>query len=121
MFGSPGAEFLRDVTADSTSAVIALSLVARTYGVVVTVGETSAEQARHELYAVVFVGTMALSTTQALIEFRGPLDAYWGAFGAIAVLSTVKAAAVAYHYQHFRWEPRSVSCLILSGPFVALG
>jgi cytochrome c oxidase subunit 4 len=45
---------------------------------------------------------------------------YWTAFGAIMVLSLVKAVVVAGYYQHLRWEPRSVTYLVLGGVFVAL-
>ncbi len=40
---------------------------------------------------------------------------YWIAFAAILVLSVVKAVLVAAYYQHLRWEPRSISALMLIG------
>jgi cytochrome c oxidase subunit 4 len=42
-------------------------------------------------------------------------EMYWGAVGAIAVLSVIKAVFVAGYYQHLRYEPRSVTYLVLGG------
>ena len=80
---------------------------------------------RFKLYSAIFVVLMALSTTQALVERTGMVDfdapdAYWMAFGVILVLSFVKATFVATYYMHLRWEPRSVTYLMLGGLFVAL-
>ena len=77
--------------------------------------------ARTKLYTAIYVVLFALATVQALVESAGWLEeAYWAAFGAIIVLSFVKAAVVAGYYQHLRWEPRSVTYLMLGGLFVAL-
>ena len=77
--------------------------------------------ARTKLYTAIFVVLMAFSTTQALVEMTGLLEeAYWVAFGIILVLSFVKAVFVATYYMHLRWEPRSVTYLMLGGLFVAL-
>jgi len=80
---------------------------------------------RFKLYSAIFVVLMALSTTQALVEQTGMVDfdapdTYWMAFGVILVLSFVKATFVATYYMHLRWEPRSVTYLMLGGLFVAL-
>lgn len=64
-------------------------------------------------YTIIFVLLMALSTSQALIEMLGYLDqAYWIVFGAIMVISSIKAVMVAGWFQHLRYEPRSVTYLI---------
>ncbi|MDS0260874.1 cytochrome C oxidase subunit IV family protein [Haloarcula sp. S1CR25-12] len=72
-------------------------------------------------YTAVYVLLFALATAQAVVELAGYVDsAYWVAFGAILSLSVVKAVAVAAYYQHLRWEPRSVSYLVLGGVAGAL-
>jgi len=75
--------------------------------------------ARTRLYTGIFVVLFVLATAQALIEGVESLD-YWTAFGVIIVLSFLKAVVVAAYYQHLRWEPRSVTYLMLGGLFVAL-
>ncbi|PSP26010.1 hypothetical protein BRC64_12235 [Halobacteriales archaeon QH_10_67_22] len=77
--------------------------------------------ARIKLYAVMYVVLFVLATAQALFETTGMLESdYWTAFGIIIVLSFVKAVFVAAYYQHLRWEPRSVTYLMMGGLFVAL-
>lgn len=72
-------------------------------------------------YTVIYVVLFAFATAQAVIEFTGLVDsAYWAAFGVIMVLSVVKAVGVAAYYQHLRWEPRSVTYLVLGGTIAAL-
>lgn len=76
---------------------------------------------RLKLYAGIYVVLFVLATAQALVEIVGYLDqAYWNAFALIIVLSFAKAVVVAGYYQHLRWEPRSVSYLVLGGLFVAV-
>jgi len=75
---------------------------------------------RLKLYTAIFVVLMALSTTQALVEMLGVFEGYWTMFGVLLTLSFVKAAIVAGYYQHLRWEPPSVTYLMLGGLFVAL-
>lgn len=66
-------------------------------------------------YTIMFVALMVLSTTQALMEMQGWLEQnYWLIFGAIMVLSTIKAVVVAGWYQHLRYEPRSVTYMMLA-------
>lgn len=76
---------------------------------------------RLKLYTVIYVVLFVLATAQALVEVTGLLEsAYWAAFGLILVLSFVKAVFVAGYYQHLRWEPRSLTVLILQGLLAAL-
>ena len=75
--------------------------------------------ARTKLYAGIYVVLFVLATVQALVEGVESID-YWTAFGIIIVLSFAKAIVVAAYYQHLRWEPRSVSYLMIGGLFVAL-
>lgn len=72
-------------------------------------------------YTVIYVALFALATAQAVVEFAGYVEtAYWTAFGAIMLLSVVKAVGVAWYYQHLRSEPRSVTYLVLGGTVAAL-
>jgi cytochrome c oxidase subunit 4 len=72
-------------------------------------------------YTAIFVALMVFSTVQALMEFSGILDqVYWLAFGAIMVLSSVKALLVAGYFQHLRHEPRSVSYLMAGALVIVL-
>jgi cytochrome c oxidase subunit 4 len=72
-----------------------------------------------KLYAAIYVVLFVVATVQVVLE--GFLEAsYWPVFGAIMVVSFVKAAAVAGYYMHLREEPRAVSYLMLVGLFGAL-
>lgn len=72
-------------------------------------------------YSIVFVLLMVFSTTQALVEVTGLLEqAYWVAFGAIMVLSSVKAVMVAGWFQHLVHEPRSVTYLTVTALIVVV-
>lgn len=46
--------------------------------------------------------------------------AYWTGFAAIMVLSFIKAVVVAGYYQHLRYEPRSITYVMLIGLIAAL-
>jgi cytochrome c oxidase subunit 4 len=70
--------------------------------------------ARTKLYAGIYVALFVLATAQVLVEDFGGMT-YWVAFAVILILSTVKAVVVAAYYQHLRWEPRSLSYLMLMG------
>lgn len=71
---------------------------------------------RLKLYSVIYVVLFVFATLQVLFEYAGYLDQmYWIAFAAILVLSLVKAVLVAAYYQHLRWEPRSITSLMLIG------
>ena len=73
------------------------------------------------LYAAIYVVLFAFATIQVGVEFAGLLEqAYWLAFWLIIVLSLVKAVLVAGYYQHLRWEPRSITSLIVAGLGAAL-
>ncbi len=74
-----------------------------------------------KLYTAIFVVLMAFSTTQALLEFSGFLSgAYWAGLAIIIVLSTIKALLVAGYYQHLRFEPRSVTYLMMGSLIIVL-
>jgi len=70
------------------------------------------------LYTVIYVVLFALATAQTLVEFAG-LD-YWVGLWTIIGLSFLKAVIVAGYYQHLRWEPRSISFVLLVGLLAAL-
>ncbi|WP_256299755.1 cytochrome C oxidase subunit IV family protein [Haloarchaeobius salinus] len=71
---------------------------------------------RAKLYTVIYVVLFVLATVQVVVEQAGYLEeSYWMAFWAIMVLSALKAVVVAGWYQHLRWEPRSVTTLMLLG------
>ena len=73
------------------------------------------------LYAGIYVVLFVFATVQAAVEFVGLLDqVYWTAFGIIIVLSLVKAVLVAGYFQHLRFEPPSLSYLIMTGLAAAL-
>lgn len=74
-----------------------------------------------KLYAAIYVVLFVGATVQVAVEFAGYLEeAYWMAFGAIIVLSVFKAVVVAGWYQHLRYEPRSLSYLMLTALATAL-
>jgi len=61
------------------------------------------------------------ATIQVLIETAGLLEkTYWIAFWTIIILSLLKAILVAGWFQHLRYEPPSLSYLILIGVGAAL-
>jgi len=67
-------------------------------------------------YTIIYVVLFVFATLQVAVEMTGLLDSsYWPAVGAIAVLSVIKAVFVAGYYQHLRYEPRSVTYLVLAG------
>ena len=71
-----------------------------------------------KLYSVIFVVLFAFATLQVLVEFAGL--GYWVAAGLIVLLSFTKAVLVAGYYQHLRFEPRSVTYIMLIGLAVVL-
>ena len=71
-----------------------------------------------KLYTVIYVVLFVMATAQTLVEFAG-LD-YWMGFWIIIALSAIKAVVVAVYYQHLRWEPRSVSTVMMGGLLAAL-
>lgn len=74
-----------------------------------------------KLYAGIYVVLFAFATVQVGVELAGLLEsAYWLAFGAIIVLSLVKAVLVAGYYQHLVYEPRAITALILTALSAAL-
>lgn len=73
------------------------------------------------LYAGIYVVLFVFATAQVAVEFVGLLeDAYWLGFGLIMILSLIKALFVAGYYQHLRFEPRSITFVIVSGLIAAL-
>ena len=74
-----------------------------------------------KLYTVIYVVLFVLATVQVLVEQAGYLEEmYWEAFTVIIALSALKAVFVAGWYQHLRYEPRSLTTLILMGLLGAL-
>ena len=74
-----------------------------------------------KLYTFIYVALFISATVQVLIEFAGWLETmYWFAFWLIIILSLVKALLVAGYFQHLRYEPASLSYLILTGLGAAL-
>ena len=71
-----------------------------------------------KFYAGIYVVLFAFATAQVAVEFLEM--AYWTALGIILVLSFIKALLVAGYYQHLRWEPRSITYVVLTGLFAAL-
>lgn len=71
-----------------------------------------------KLYAAIYVVLFVAATAQVLVEFAGL--AYWTALAIIMALSLMKAVLVAAYYQHLRYEPRSVSYVMVSGLLAAL-
>ncbi len=69
-------------------------------------------------YTAIYVALFVSATVQVAVEFAG-LD-YWTAFGIIIVLSFAKALLVVAYFQHLRWEPRSLSYLMVLGLLAAL-
>lgn len=74
-----------------------------------------------KLYSIIYVVLFVFATLQFAVESMGFVEtAYWSAFGAIIVLSVVKAVLVAGYYQHLKFEPRSLTGLILTALGAAL-
>jgi len=73
-----------------------------------------------KLYAAIYVILFVVATVQVVLEGFLTEEVYWIVFGAIMLVSFVKAAAVAGYYMHLREEPRAVSYLMLVGLFGAL-
>jgi cytochrome c oxidase subunit 4 len=73
---------------------------------------------RLKLYTAIYVVLFVSATVQVLVEQAGLT--YEAALAAILALSFVKAAIVAVYYQHLRWEPRSVTYLMLIGLLAVL-
>lgn len=71
-----------------------------------------------KLYTVIYVVLFVFATAQVAIEFTN--IAYWVAVTAILVLSVIKAVVVAAYYQHLKYEPRSITYVMLSGLLTAL-
>lgn len=69
-----------------------------------------------KLYTAIYVVLFVFATAQVLVEFAG-LN-YTAAASIILVLSFIKAALVAEYYQHLKYEPRSVTALVLTGLIV---
>jgi len=75
---------------------------------------------RLKLYTAIYVVLFVLATAQVGIEGYFGEEAYWVGLSAIMVVSAVKAVVVAGYYQHLRWEPRSVTAVVLTGLVAAL-
>ena len=75
---------------------------------------------RTKLYVGIYVVLFVLATVQIGIEEFFGEEAYWVGFAAIMVVSSAKAVLVAAYYQHLRWEPRSITYVLLVGLVAAL-
>ncbi|MFC6988200.1 cytochrome C oxidase subunit IV family protein [Haloplanus sp. GCM10025708] len=74
-----------------------------------------------KLYTAIYVVLFVLATAQVAVERAGYLsEAYWAAFAVIMVLSAIKALFVVGYYQHLKYEPRSVSFVMLGGLLAVL-
>jgi cytochrome c oxidase subunit 4 len=75
-----------------------------------------------KFYGAIYVVLFAFATIQAAVEMYTDLldSAYWLAFAVIIVLSLIKAVYVAGYYQHLRWEPKSLTYLLLTGLLAAV-
>ena len=72
-------------------------------------------------YTIIYATLFISATIQVLIETAGLLEkTYWIAFWTIIILSLLKAILVAGWFQHLRYEPPSLSYLILIGVGAAL-
>jgi cytochrome c oxidase subunit 4 len=72
-------------------------------------------------YTIIYATLFISATIQVLIESAGLLGTmYWIAFWTILILSLLKAILVAGWFQHLRYEPPSLSYLILIGLGAAL-
>ena len=72
-------------------------------------------------YTIIYVTLFISATVQVLVEFAGWLSTmYWVAFWVIMILSLMKAVLVAGWFQHLRYDPPSLSYLILIGLGAAL-
>jgi cytochrome c oxidase subunit 4 len=82
---------------------------------------------RLKLYTAIYVVLFVLATGQVALEGFLEADAailgvsaYWWVFIGIMVVSMFKAVVVAGYFQHLRWEPRSLTYLMLLGLGAAL-
>lgn len=74
-----------------------------------------------KLYAAIYVVLFGFATAQVMVEETGILEeAYWIGLGVILVLSAIKALFVVGYYQHLRFEPRSITFVVISGLITAL-
>lgn len=73
-----------------------------------------------KLYAAIYVVLFVLATAQVVLEGYLTDEIYWIVFGAIMGLSFAKAIVVAGYYQHLRFEPASVSYVMLTALLTAL-
>tara|TARA_A100001037_G_scaffold207564_1_gene185921 strand:+ start:2255 stop:2524 length:270 start_codon:yes stop_codon:yes gene_type:complete len=72
-------------------------------------------------YTIIYVALFISATVQVAVEMMGLLSTmYWIAFWTIMILSLLKAILVAGWFQHLRYEPPSLSYLILIGLGAAL-
>lgn len=70
--------------------------------------------ARTRLYTLIYFALLGLAVGKvAFFE----LFAYWTAMGLTFISAMVKTALIAWYYQHLKWEPRSVTFVMLLGVF----
>ncbi len=72
-------------------------------------------------YTIIYAALFISATVQVLVEVAGLLSTmYWIGFWIIIILSLMKAILVAGWFQHLRYDPPSLSYLILIGLGAAL-
>lgn len=73
-------------------------------------------------YTVVYVALMALATLKvAFFEAeKFGLISYNAAFGLTVVAAMIKTGMIAGYFQHLKWEPRSITYLVLMALFGVL-
>ena len=69
------------------------------------------------LYSGIYVALLVLATLKyAFFEFMD----YWLALGLTFVAATIKIGLIAAYFQHLRYEPRSISYIMLAALFAVL-
>ena len=70
--------------------------------------------ARTRLYTLIYVALLGLAVGK-VVFFE--LFGYWMALAGTFLLAVAKTLLIAGYYQHLRWEPRSVTFVMLLGVF----
>jgi cytochrome c oxidase subunit 4 len=73
-----------------------------------------------KLYTAIYVVLFAFATAQVFVERSVPPSWYWIGIAVILILSVIKALLVVGYFQHLKFEPRSVTYIVLSGLLAAL-
>lgn len=70
--------------------------------------------ARTRLYTLIYIALMVLAIGK-VVFFE--LFGYWTAMGLTFLSAVAKTTLIAAYFQHLRWEPRSLTFLMLMGLF----